>query len=964
MVNRARTTHAAGGPATVGGVDYEIDCALADALEMVERLLIDPLCDGTLTPQARLGIGDELTAWDYGGGTEMAVEAKGNATKDDAADWVERSRVAAGSPGERKFRLTYGEVTGGWEKVLSRYIALAAEAETDERLRELAEHDRLARPAWLTAPTVSLLRRLELRHIAPSDIAHRLETHARTIFSGKPEAALPAMRQRLREAARKRQAVWASALLAVARGAGVEPREMQARGLLDESDARRVIFFLLCRCENPLPLELLRDMLGPHAGGLDEAVASLVALRRAAPDVQGAFVLRQGAPVRTDPENGAAILDRLLQLLLSAIETGAPWAKQPTALRLACELCVSPGPQPRTVATAFGALDKPLKDLGDVRLVRRTAEACVAAARAAPRTEQARRGEAQALICGVSWAKQRMGGVEEARSDAQRSKEIGEHLPWPRNTAFCGKCIGRLLRLEGAAKPPGTERDKLLGESVAELRGAIDQFGKLDEMTEAERQAEIGACYSLLGRTFLEIGNQGLSRAAIEQAKGLVGESKKKDVADLWILQGEYEARWGTAEYARVAFGHALEATSDRPFEVAEMRARAFEQRAGVAGSVKAALDDLAQAVALFTKLGDADGAARAEFAAMRREGRVPPGLDAALATQTSAVAVKVVQIAEAERGERGSAVAYRDAMPDRVILGWISQARRQAVIEDGEAAHVAVPARESGPLPVTPRPPAVRARTKRPKESLAAVFKRIVPRARDAAQAARMLAAELTGANPEPPIRLKPIAQALDIESIEAVELGRTGELRRDDDGALSIVYSKDLRSGRRRFTIAHELGHAVLTVRGDADVTESYGLEQFCDIFAGALLMPEACLPKLPSPVTVEALRDIARRFEVSLPTAAIRLQRAYGGFRAFGVENERVIWTAGDVSRGAVSLLPDMLREVIAAALGGTEVPAEIFAYGGRWAVSTRPSDKRSLSVVLSPRDPKVRQRTYSG
>src|ERR1019366_9283923 len=171
MANRAHTTHAAGGPATVGGVDYEIDCALADALEMVERLLVDPLCDGPLTPQARLGIGDELTAWDYSGGTETAVEAKGNATKDDAADWFERSRGAAGSPGERKFRLTYGEATGGWVTVLSRYIALAAEAETDQRLRELAEHDRLARAAWLTTPTVALLRRLELRHIAPSDIA-------------------------------------------------------------------------------------------------------------------------------------------------------------------------------------------------------------------------------------------------------------------------------------------------------------------------------------------------------------------------------------------------------------------------------------------------------------------------------------------------------------------------------------------------------------------------------------------------------------------------------------------------------------------------------------------------------------------------------------------------------------------------------------------------------------------------
>jgi Zn-dependent peptidase ImmA (M78 family) len=656
-----------------------------------------------------------------------------------------------------------------------------------------------------------------------------------------------------------------------------------------------------------------------------------------------------------------AILDRLLRLVLSAIDTGAPWAKQPTALRLACELCASPGPAASTVATAFRVLDKPLKNLGDVRLVRRTADACVTAAQATPATEEARRGEAQALICGVSWAKQRMGRLEEARGDAQRSKEIGEHLPWPRNTAFCSKCIGRLLRLEGAAKPPGPERDKLLRESVDELRSAIAQFEKLDETTEAERQAEMGASYSLLGRTFLEIGDGRASLAAIERAKGLVGEGKKKDVADLWILQGEYEARWGAPGFARVAFGHALDVTNDPAFEVAEMRARAFEQRSGVAESAKAALEDLAQAGALFAKLGDSDGAARAEFAAMRLEGRVPPALATALTGQTNAVAVRAVRFAEAERGERGSAIAYRDAVPDRVAHNWVTEARRQAVIADGESSHVAAPARDSGQLPATPRPAPV-SRAKRPKEPLASVCKRLIPRARDAAQAARLLAAELTGANPEPPIRLERIAKALGIERIQAVEIARNGELRRDDDGVLSIVYSKDLGSGRQRFTIAHELGHAVLTVRGEAEVSEGRDLEQFCDTFASSLLMPKACLPKLPSPVTVESLRDVARRFEVSLPAAAMRLQRAYGGFRAFGVENDRVTWTAGDVSRGAVSLLPDTVREVVATALGGAGSAAEIIAFGGRWAVSTRWDGERRLAVVLSPRDPKVRKRTY--
>jgi hypothetical protein len=154
------------------------------------------------------------------------------------------------------------------------------------------------------------------------------------------------------------------------------------------------------------------------------------------------------------------------------------------------------------------------------------------------------------------------------------------------------------------------------------------------------------------------------------------------------------------------------------------------------------------------------------------------------------------------------------------------------------------------------------------------------------------------------------------------------------------------------------------VLLVRGGALVDDGPELERFCDTFASALLMPDACLQKLPSPVTVDALRDAARRFGVSLPAVAIRLQKAFGGFRAFGVDDNRITWVAGEVSLGSVTLLPNMVREVVAAALDGTTVPAEIFAYGGRWAVSIRRGDERRLTVVLSPRDPKVRPRTYRG
>jgi tetratricopeptide (TPR) repeat protein len=951
MVSRAHTTHAAGGPATVAGVDYEIDCALADALELVEQHLSDPLCDGTIKLQARVGSAEVLTAWDYGAGPLMAVEVKRNATAADAAEWVARTRIAAASSSDGGFRLAYGNAVGSWEGTLSKFIALAKEADNDERLRELASNDRLDCPAWLEQPSMSILRRMELRRNDPAELGRVLMTRCRAIFAGKPEAAIPAMRDQLRNAARDRMTVRASALAAAVRAADVVPRELQATIAIDGGDARRVTLLLVSRCAVALPKELLRRLLGDRAAELEEGLRSLADSGFIMADDAGGMVTRVGQPPQLAASNGPAILDKALQLLLSAIQTGAPWAREASALRLACELCTMGSDVGMvTVATAFIVLDKHVKNLGDVRLVRRTAEACVAAAEK-HQTAEARKGHAQALVCGVSWAKQRTGLLEAARGDAQQSREIGECLPWPRNTAFCCKCIGRLLRLEATAKPAGPDRTELLQKSVAELRAALERFAMLDDSTDAEREAERGACYSLLGRSFLELGERRAALEAIEQAKALIPESRRKDAADLWILRGEYEVRWGSPEYARAAFSHALEATDDPAFEVAEMRGRALEQRAKVAEGADMALTDLEQAHDVFARLGDADSAARAEFARMRLQGRVPKELEHQLNGESHAVSVRTVRLAEAERGPRGDAVAYRDAIPAKTAQNWISEARRQAVIEDAGASHV-----------VAPRPPP-RTRLKRTKQPLSAVLRRLAPRARDALQAARMLAAEIAGATSTLPVQLEPIARSVGVEEIRAVELGRNGELRIDED-ALRIVHSRDLGKERRRFTVAHEIGHAVLISRSGALVTDGPDLERFCDAFASALLIPESMLPKLPATVSVEDLTDAARLFEVSLPVAAIRLQKARGGFQAICVEGDQVIWSAGELRRGRVAMLPDTIRDLVNAALEGSDTPREVFAnlvaYGGLWSVSLRLSDASRLVVVLSPSRPVVRRR----
>ena len=81
--------------------------------------------------------------------------------------------------------------------------------------------------------------------------------------------------------------------------------------------------------------------------------------------------------------------------------------------------------------------------------------------------------------------------------------------------------------------------------------------------------------------------------------------------------------------------------------------------------------------------------------------------------------------------------------------------------------------------------------------------------------EAAALLSAELRSGVEGPPTDLGAVAKRLKVRRICAEPLPVTGELRRDDDG-LSVIYASGLDRGRRRFTIAHELGHAFFEATG----------------------------------------------------------------------------------------------------------------------------------------------------
>lgn len=144
------------------------------------------------------------------------------------------------------------------------------------------------------------------------------------------------------------------------------------------------------------------------------------------------------------------------------------------------------------------------------------------------------------------------------------------------------------------------------------------------------------------------------------------------------------------------------------------------------------------------------------------------------------------------------------------------------------------------------------------------------------------------------PPVRIEDIAASFGIE-IRAGDLGDvSGLLARSGNGAIIGVNSKQSRE-RRRFTIAHELGHFLLHEGMVSHVDHNYRLnyrndqssravnaeEIEANFFAASMLIPTRFLNGMNA---VEALDDdarveqLAKRFDVSRHAMSLRLVNVY--------------------------------------------------------------------------------------
>lgn len=101
-------------------------------------------------------------------------------------------------------------------------------------------------------------------------------------------------------------------------------------------------------------------------------------------------------------------------------------------------------------------------------------------------------------------------------------------------------------------------------------------------------------------------------------------------------------------------------------------------------------------------------------------------------------------------------------------------------------------------------------------------------------------------------------------------------------DGFALVFINTRDAKSAQL-FSLAHELGHAVLGAPGisnessDVASSTSQEIERWCNGFAAAFLMPAEAVHSLglPEEADLEKIQRAARRFGVSVPAFVYRLR-----------------------------------------------------------------------------------------
>ena len=139
---------------------------------------------------------------------------------------------------------------------------------------------------------------------------------------------------------------------------------------------------------------------------------------------------------------------------------------------------------------------------------------------------------------------------------------------------------------------------------------------------------------------------------------------------------------------------------------------------------------------------------------------------------------------------------------------------------------------------------------------------------------AARIVAERLLEGIQCPPTDLTSILSRVNISACESSsEYGGSGALLRDGK-SFRILYSSTMPLGRQRWTIAHEVAHAIIENTGRNAPRTGDELERLCDIIAAELLLPWKCFtPRIRADTCLDSVFRLAYLYKTSVLATAIR-------------------------------------------------------------------------------------------
>jgi len=221
--------------------------------------------------------------------------------------------------------------------------------------------------------------------------------------------------------------------------------------------------------------------------------------------------------------------------------------------------------------------------------------------------------------------------------------------------------------------------------SIDLLKKAIEEFSRLSDF--GPEHAEVGDCFSLLGRTYLSMGHISDADASTRKSLKLLSEKDGKDYIDLVILIGDIAVAQEKRVDAQAWYDEAIRISKDRGAEVSEMRARAFRQRGKLRQHLSnktAAIADLRIAAEIWHKLGENESAASALWDAWKFENNPSPTVSGLLEKEKAAVRMRTIESHQSRLQEhRKASVARREEPPVEYWRQLIKEAKTTSAIED-----------------------------------------------------------------------------------------------------------------------------------------------------------------------------------------------------------------------------------------------------------------------------------------